>query len=214
MKTFLIILITLTTKTISLFAQTEWELQKEDEGIKVYTREVEGSKIQEYKAIAIVDGKLSSVIAVMKDINNYPEFLKNLIESRLLDANDTFQLHYLINKTPWPVTNRDGVFSSVFSQQYDTKLVKMTVKLEKEYVLENDNCVRMEEAKGFWLFYPLDTDKVEITYQMLIDPGGSIPSWVLNMFIVDTPIKDLKAIRERVKLEKYDNVKYDFLVDY
>lgn len=197
-----------------MYSQSEWELRKEDEGIKVYTRDIEGSKIQEYKAVAIVDGKLSSVIAVMKDIKNYPDFLKNLIETRLIEATDTFQLHYLINKTPWPVTNRDGVFSSVFSQRYDTKQVKMTVKLEKDYVLENKQCVRMEEAKGFWLFFPLDTDKVEITYQMLIDPGGSIPVWILNAFIVNAPIDDLKAIRERVKLEKYENVKFDFLVDY
>ncbi len=105
-------------------------------------------------------------------------------------------------------------FHQFLVNRYDTKQVKMTVKLEKDYVLENKKCVRMEEAKGFWLFYPLDTDKVEITYQMHIDPGGGIPAWILNAFIVDAPIDDLKAIRERVKLEKYENVKYDFLVDY
>ncbi|MCD4682619.1 MAG: START domain-containing protein [Bacteroidales bacterium] len=200
--------------TASIYSQGEWEIRKEEDGIKVYTRKVEGSKIQEFKAIAIMDAKLSSVIAVMKDVNNYPDFLKNLVETRLLEANDTFQMHYLINKTPWPVTDRDGIFSSVFSQYYDTKLVKMTVKFEKDYVLENDKCVRMEDATGFWLFDPLETNKVEVTYQMHIDPGGNIPSWVLNMFIVDAPIKDLKAIRERVKLEKYENIKYDFLIDY
>jgi len=71
----------------------------------------------------------------------------------------------------------------------------------------------MKEAIGFWLFDPIESDKVEITYQMHIDPGGSIPAWVLNMFIVDAPIDDLKAIRERVKMEKYENAKYDFLVE-
>ncbi len=116
MKNILTILLSIFI-AFPMYSQGEWELRKEKEGIKVYTRDVEGSKIQEYKAVAIVDGKLSSVIAVMKDIENYPDFLKNLIETRLIEANDTFQLHYLINKTPWPVTNRDGVFSSVFSQQ-------------------------------------------------------------------------------------------------
>jgi len=212
MKVFIQIVLILCIK-MSLFSQGEWELRKEKDGIKVYTREIEGSKIQEYKAIAIVDAKLSSAIAVIKDVENYPEFLENIIEAKLIESSDTTQTHYLINKTPWPVTNRDGIFRSVFSQYYDTKLVKMTVNLVKDYELENKKCVRMKEAIGFWLFDPIESDKVEITYQMHIDPGGSIPAWVLNMFIVDAPIDDLKAIRERVKMEKYENVKYDFLVE-
>jgi len=185
-----------------LNAQTDWELKKEEDGIKVYLREVEGSKIQEYKAEAILKGKVSSYIAVMKDVNSYEELYEHTKEVRLINENDTFHVHYLVTDTPWPVKDRDAVYSSTYSQHYDTKLVRIDMKIETGYVDENDDYVRMEKADGYWLFYQIEPNKVEITYQMHAEPGGSIPNWVINMFLVDTPIEDIKMLQERAKPRK------------
>ena len=198
---------------INLNAQTDWELKKEEDGIKVYLREVEGSKIQEYKAEAILKGKVSSYIAVMKDVNSYAELYEHTKEVRLINENDTFHVHYLVTDTPWPVKDRDAVYSSTYSQHYDTKLVRIDMKIETGYVDENDDYVRMEKADGYWLFYQIEPNKVEITYQMHAEPGGSIPNWVINMFLVDTPLEDIKMLQERAQLEKYSNQKFDFLIE-
>ena len=198
---------------INLNAQTDWELKKEEDGIKVYLREVEGSKIQEYKAEAILKGKVSSYIAVMKDVNSYAELYEHTKEVRLINENDTFHVHYLVTDTPWPVKDRDAVYSSTYSQHYDTKLVRIDMKIETGYEDENDDYVRMEKADGYWLFDQVEPNKVEIIYQMHAEPGGSIPNWVINMFLVDTPIEDIKMLQERAQLEKYANQKFDFLIE-
>jgi len=198
---------------VNLNAQTDWELKKEEDGIKVYLREVEGSKIQEYKAETILKGKVSSYIAVMKDVNSYAELYEHTKEVRLINENDTFHVHYLATDTPWPVKDRDAVYSSTYSQHYDTKLVRIDMKIETGYVDENDDYVRMEKADGYWLFYQIEPNKVEITYQMHAEPGGSIPNWVINMFLVDTPIEDIKMLQERAQLEKYSNQKFNFLIE-
>ena len=198
---------------INLNAQTDWELKKEEDGIKVYLREVEGSKIQEYKAEAILKGKVSSYIAVMKDVNSYAELYEHTKEVRLINENDTFHVHYLVTDTPWPVKDRDAVYSSTYSQHYDTKLVRIDMKIETGYEDENDDYVRMEKADGYWLFDQVEPNKVEIIYQMHAEPGGSIPNWVINMFLVDTPIEDIKMLQERAQLEKYSNQKFNFLIE-
>lgn len=36
---------------------------------------------------------------------------------------------------------------------------------------------------------------VNVTYQMHISPGGSIPNWLANQTVVDTPYGTLKALR-------------------
>ena len=212
MKQLIAIIIGLSS-IINLNAQTDWELKKEKDGIKVYLREVEGSKIQEYKAEAILKGKVSSYIAVMKDVNSYAELYEHTKEVRLINENDTFHVHYLATDTPWPVKDRDAVYSSTYSQYYDTKLVRIDMKIETGYVDENDDYVRMEKADGYWLFYQIEPNKVEITYQMHAEPGGSIPNWVINMFLVDTPIEDIKMLQERAQLEKYSNQKFNFLIE-
>lgn len=198
---------------ITLNAQTEWELKKEEDGIKVYLREVDGSKIQEYKAEAILKGKVSSYIAVMKDVNAYPDLYEHAKEAKLINENDTFHVHYIATNTPWPVKDRDAVYSSTYSQHYDTKLVRIDMKIETGYVEPNDDYVRMEKATGYWLFYQIEPNKVEVVYQMHAEPGGSIPNWVINMFLVDTPLEDMKMLQERAQLEKYANQHFDFLVE-
>ena len=212
MKQFIVFIIGFSS-LINLNAQADWELKKEEDGIKVYLREVEGSKIQEYKAEAILDGKVSSYIAVMKDVNSYAELYEHTKEVRLINENDTFHVHYLVTDTPWPVKDRDAVYSSTYSQHYDTKLVRIDMKIETGYEDENDDYVRMEKADGFWLFYQIEPNKVEVTYQMHAEPGGSIPNWVINMFLVDTPIEDIKMLQERAQLEKYSNQKFNFLIE-
>lgn len=213
MKELFVFIIGVISVTV-IFAQGDWELKKEKDGIKVYLRDVEGSRIQEFKAEAILDGKLSSIVAVLKDVNSYTDLYKHTKEARLLNENDTFSVYYIVTNLPWPLTDRDAVYSSTYSQQYDTKLVRIDIKLETGYMEENGDYIRMEKATGLWLLHPVDVNKVEVTYQMLADPGGKIPGWVINMFLVDTPVEDIKVLQERVKLEKYANRKFDFLVDY
>jgi hypothetical protein len=213
MKKLLAIFLSLVS-AVSLYSQGEWELKKEEDGIKVYTRDVEGSKIREYKAEAIMTGKLSNYVAVLKDVNAYTDLYKHAKEVQLIMENDTFHVHYVVTNTPWPVTDRDAVYSCTYSQHYDTKLVRVNIKMEEGYVDKNDNYVRMEKAEGFWLFYPIDANKVEVTHQMHAEPGGRIPKWIINMFLVDTPIEDIKMLQERVKLEKYANSKFEFLIEY
>ncbi|MEZ5196120.1 MAG: START domain-containing protein [Bacteroidales bacterium] len=199
--------------SISLFSQTNWELKKEEDGIKVYLREVDGSKIQEYKAEAILEGKVSNFVAVLKDVNSYKELYSHAKEVRLLHENDTFHVHYIVTDTPWPVKDRDAVYSSTYTQHYGTKTVRIDIKMEEGYINESDDYVRMENAVGFWLLNQIDPSHVDVMYQMHAEPGGSIPTWAVNMFLVDTPIEDIKMLQQRAKLAKYANQKFDFLVE-
>lgn len=195
-------------------AQDNWELQKEDDGIKVYTSPVEGSDIKAFKAEAIVEGSLSAFVAVLKDIASFPELYTSNMYSELIEQSDTFQLQYSQTKLPWPLADRDGVYANTFRQHYGHKTVTMTVDAVQNIRPDEEGFVRINQATGFWMLHPLGDNTIEVTYQMHAEPGGNLPAWVINMFLVDSPIKDLKSLRERIRLEKYANRKFDFLIDY
>jgi hypothetical protein len=207
------ILITILFFVNFCYGQSDWELKKEKDGIKVYLRDIEGSDIQEYKAEAVLEGKVSAFIAVMKDVNNYPELYDHTKEVKLIEENDTSHIHYLVTNTPWPVKDRDAVYLNTYKQFYDTKLVRVDISAVKGYMDKTDDYVRMEKAEGYWLFYQIDPDKVEVTYQMHAEPGGNIPTWVINMFLVDTPIEDIKMLQKRSRQDIYLNRKFNFLVE-
>lgn len=196
------------------YAQEEWELKKDDDGIKVYTRYIEGSDIKAFRAETVVEGKLSSLVAILKDVDTYPELFNSNERADLIEESDTSVLYYSQTAVPWPLKDRDGVYLTRFSQHYGNKEVTALVESAEGIRPENEGYVRVIKANGFWKFLPVDHNKVEVIFQMQADPGGKIPGWVVNLFLVDSPFKDLQNLRERVNLERYANHKFNFLVDY
>lgn len=206
--------ITLICSAILTRGQEDWELKKDVDGIKVYTRYAGDSDIKEFRAEAVMDGSLSSFVAVIRDIPSYPELFANNISADLLDETDTTLLYYSRTAAPWPLKDRDGVFACRFSQHYGSKAVTVEINSVEGIRPPDEKHVRITEAKGFWKFFPVEYDKVEVILQMQVDPGGNIPAWVVNMFLIDSPFKDMKNLRERVNMEQYADRKFNFLVEY
>lgn len=194
--------------------EPDWNLTKEVDGIKVYTRYIEDSEIRAFKAEANMEGKLSEFVSVFKDVDNYQELFDSNKSATLLEQNDTIQWYHSITAVPWPLKDRDGIYCFTFKQNYQNKIVTIDVTTDPDRLPENDGLVRIQKAKGQWILEPMDVNLVRVTLEMHGEPGGSIPDWVANMFVIDSPIKDFKNLRERVVLDQYKNKKYDFLVEY
>ena len=195
-------------------AQEDWELKKEEDGIKVYTKYMEGSDIKAFRVEAVMEGKLSGFVALLKDVASYSELFETNTYAEVIEATDTSLLYYSRTGVPWPLKDRDGVYRLGFSQHYGTKAVTVTVRSVEGIRPADEGYVRINSASGKWMFFPVDLNKVEVIYQMQADPGGNLPAWVINMFLVDTPLKDMKNIRERVRLPQYEGKRFEFLIEY
>ena len=42
---------------------------------------------------------------------------------------------------------------------------------------------------------PKGDNLTEVTYQVHTEPGGSVPSWLANSFVVDAPFNTLSGLR-------------------
>lgn len=54
---------------------------------------------------------------------------------------------------------------------------------------------------------PKGADKTEVTYQVLGDPGGKLPHFLVSMFTKNYGIKTIAGLRQMVKKDKLKNVK-------
>ena len=94
-----------------------WEVVKEDQHLMVYARKAAHSKIKEIKVETEVTGSLSSVIAVLRDIDAYPDWIYNLKSARQLpQATAQENFYYSEIKFPWPLSNRDYIARSQLIQ--------------------------------------------------------------------------------------------------
>ncbi len=181
----------------AVFAQKAWSLAKDADGIQVYVRDVADSPLREFRGEVQVKAKLEQVVQALREANAFRKWMPDVITSDLLKSSDTEQFHYIENKAPWPVSNRDGVYHFSYSRPADGSVV-VRVEAVPNYLPARDGRVRIPKAEGQWRVVP-NTDGVSVSYQMHASPGGSIPNWLANQTVVDTPFGTLKALRRHLQ---------------
>lgn len=177
-------------------AEATWALAKEADGIKVYVREAEGSPLKEFRGEVELPATPDRIVQVLKDAAAFRKWMPDVVVSDLLKSSDREQFHYLVNSAPWPVSSRDGVYHFTYSRAPEGTAPAITVRVEAvpSYLPAREGKVRVPKAEGQWTLSPTKTG-VSVSYQMLAEPGGSIPAWMANQAVVDSPFKTLKGLR-------------------
>jgi len=189
-----------------------WKLEKDANNIKCYTRIVQGSDFKEYKAVTEIKSTLSGLVALIEDMENAPEWIDTCIEGSVLKRLSPKEtITYSANGAPWPVDDRDAVVYNRISQEPVTKQVTIELKGKSDYIDEISDRVRIKKLTGFWQLTPKSNDRVEVHYQVHCEPGGNLPSWLVNSVVVDQPYKTLFNMKDYVQKKKYQDKNYGFI---
>ncbi len=193
--------------------QDEWDLKVEKNGIRVYSRESELSDFDEFRAITKVAQPIEVFIAVLKDIQAIPEWMFSVKSSRVLEMQgDTIQIYYTEAKAPFPFKNRDGIYFNRFHWEETSRSLTVDIELRPDYLDPNEGLVRISKGSGFWLVKEIGPGALELIFQMQVDPGGNIPAWLSNMFVVETPLHTLTELRRLMSEDRYHGKQYQFLM--
>ena len=193
----------------------EWTLVKEKKGITVHTREINGSDFLEFKGETVVEASVDTLVAILYDTPNAPVWLHECsfgmtLEEVAFEENYIFQIYNL----PFPVSNRQVILHSrlswtqegvrLDSQEVNTYCDEHQTSRCKR-VVEAD-LVNIERSRGHYIFTPLSEKRTEVIWQQHVEPGGSIPTWLVNMLVVDIPFNTLSELQTLVKDEKYSDM--------
>mgnify|MGYP002621340342 CR=1 FL=1 len=193
-STFLIVLLSVTSFS------SDWKLEKNKNGIKVYTRELANSDIKEFKAIATIDAPRLKIARVLTRAGDFMNWMPQVDDSRVLRiVSPTKRIVYYSTDMPWPTDDRDVVLDLWVESDNanQTTWIKMKENLTEKR--EVDGMVRMTNASGYYKLTSISDNKTEVHYEFQADPAGSLPAWLINMFIVDAPYDTIMALREQVK---------------
>ena len=167
--------------------------QKSD-SLSVYKKNIDGIKIPVFKATMITSVHLEGVMDAVLDANGQQEFLadSHLKESRLLDYSilDTTFLYQILDL---PI---------ISNRHYITKNYTDTIKAGEHYQMnwlidseqnqelfsdfiatksaQYKNPIFITDGLGSWELKRLNPNQTEVTYYVLIDPGGMIPDYLVS----------------------------------
>ncbi|MBT8765217.1 START domain-containing protein [Metapseudomonas boanensis] len=176
----------------------EWKLVKDEDGIKVYLSEVPGSRYKAYRGVTVMKTDIATLRRLQEDVVGSCAWIHECREQRLLKSEGAQSWTYARFNTPWPVTPRDSVLH-VTSQLGADGSVTRLLEAAPDYLPKSKGFVRVNRVDGLWKLVPKGVGEVEVTYQAHTEPGGSVPSWLANSFVVDAPFNTLKAMRERAE---------------
>ncbi|MCF8275147.1 MAG: hypothetical protein K9J17_00315 [Flavobacteriales bacterium] len=188
-----------------------WELKKDKDGIKLFTRHEEGYSLKAVRAETVFSAPLETCIAVLRDIDHLNELFPDCEKVVKVKQDESSQTHYLQLKAPWPVTDRDGAFGLEYSYNAAEKTVTIEAKMVPGAYPEQSGIVRLNKGTGTWKFKRIDATHTSLEYYYLGDPGGSIPAWVANSVIEESPFRMLTNFHKLVKLERYQGKKFAFI---
>jgi ribosome-associated toxin RatA of RatAB toxin-antitoxin module len=204
MKRTLTILLALLLNLTMFATGDEWELEKDKDSIKIWTRETEGSNIKSFKAITTINATVAQLSAVLNDIESYPQWMADVETTKILEEIGEYERYYYFEvDAPWPVSNRDNIVHFLLQKDLETNEAIITVTGHPDYIPEKKGVVRIPVSLGTWKFIPIGENECQIIFEYTAETGGNLPTWVVNLFIVEGPFETLGNLKEFVKKDKY-----------
>ena len=183
------------TFNFSTFEENNWKLSLDKDDIVIYTRSVVSSNFNEFLAEAKMIGSIDLFRSVLLDIEKYPDWMPDCKAVEIIEqvSQDDVTYHMRL-KVPFPFANRDVV------QQLKLKgsegILEIDIVNHPRKVKELKNYIRMPQASGKWTVKEISDDMISIRFQYFADPGGDIPAWLVNSFIVKNPHITLLEIKK------------------
>jgi len=201
MKKIILLPIFLSLSFYTTMAQGKWELKKNENGIEVYTRKAASGNLKELRVICELEATREQLISTLKDIDNYNIWVYSNKKSVILKTEEPDKIIYYTQcHMPWPLKDRDLIVELNINASPD--ILNVVVKGLPDYIPKNDSYVRVPYSLAVWKVTDGPDNKLKVDYTFSVDPGGSVPSWLVNATLPIGPYNSFMKLREVLKRTK------------
>ena len=173
-----------------------WEFIKEKDGIRIYTRKEANSSLKSYKGEAYLHTKLEKVYELIGNPKNVDWWADDISEIKiLLYEKGKHVQYYLVYDVSWPITDRDLAVDAFITTDPVTGVRIVEARPLANVVPERKDRVRIKKYWQNWTITPMPDGTIHVVLEGFVDPEGSIPAWLYNMVITDTPLKVITSVK-------------------
>jgi len=185
----------------SASAQEKWELKKNKNSVKVWTKDAPGWTLKQYRGACLINANVDSVYNFVIDWDKRTSWYSdNTICKVLHKSGSTEFIVYYVFAAPWPVDDREIISKSMCIKEADGSYLIRSSALPN-YIPRNEDYVRIEKSIGFWKIRQLDENTTEVILEGKSNTGGEVPEWLANMFVEDNPFKSLTNLKEHFEVQ-------------
>ena|ERR1700677_4221700 len=180
--------------------KNEWTLKREKDGIDIYSRTSDYSKFNDIRVDMDLTGTVEQLAAILRDVSNYTNWVYATRSSTMVrKVSENEVIYYAEVGTPWPAANRDYYADMKITFNPPNHSMNVLSVGMKDYQPEKKDLVRVPMSRGFWAVTTQSDRKIHLQYILEIDPGGSIPAWILNSFVTKAPIETFSRLKKKME---------------
>tara|TARA_Y100000996_G_C22477303_1_gene624724 strand:- start:347 stop:1042 length:696 start_codon:yes stop_codon:yes gene_type:complete len=192
----------------ALYNNDEWELLDTDNGLSVFTKNVNDKNLKAVMVKKELELPKEVLQNVIMDVDNYKKFLRNSESFISLQIKKTTNFvdgyQFIPIEIPF-FDNREYIFRmtpSGFKKEDSTSIIHWFLLDKDPFFLDNDerSATYLDYGAGLWTAEEKGEDKILFSYRIYMDPGGSLPDFLIDMINKTSVINIFKdAISEAQK---------------
>ena len=187
--------------SLSLHAQTGesgWELKREDNGITVYSRNLDNSPFDEFKATTVVYNiPIDSVYALLCNDQRMAANDPNVRTTEVLQQVSPKEYYLrMVMHMPFFLKDRDVIYR--VNQRTTSKGYIIEGQSIPDFIPAKEGIVRMGAGRTLTYLTQREDGGVEIIISGKIDLAGDAPERVVNKGVVDSTYDRLSYIRSQI----------------
>ena len=204
--------------------QKDVDVRLKEGEIIAHSEDVAGTRVKKGTVTGVINVPPEVVWQVITDNNNFRKFMPRTIESLIVTEENVAkilkmnpqkpsQIKKLLNTKassperyrslgkkrvvyfyslldfPWPVSNR----------WYIIKINRDETRMKEHIYIDSWDLEigNLKTNQGFWQLEPFGEGDTKATYQLLIDPGGRIPKFFIDMGTRTTMPDVIRAVRKQ-----------------
>lgn len=177
----------------------KWEKVHEKDGIAVFRSTAPGTSVLAFKGEGRVAAPLLKVAHVIIDPARGTEWVDSLAESRKIRAVTPFEfLEYDRFSMPLFVKDRDLVTRVTVEPDVSARRVAIRfASIEDAATPATPRCVRAKLVRSVFELQEEGPATTLVKAEILCDPRGSLPKWLVNYFQKSWPVATLKGLRRQ-----------------
>lgn len=182
------------------FPQKDWTLVNNENWIQIYKADMPNSSYKRIKVECTIDGTIDKLVRILNDVNNYKNWIYNTKTAYIIkriNANEYY--YYTETCLPWPMQNRDVVVHIKLFRDNVNNTLNIVAFGEPDYLPLVNGKVRVPRSANTWQVTVPEPNKLHIVYVFEADPGGHIPSWLVNTFVNKGPYESFKKLAQTLK---------------
>jgi hypothetical protein len=199
MRAFFICLLYLPT-FVPASDKNDWTLKREKDGIDIYSRPSNCSKVNDIRVDMDLTGTVEQLAAIIRDIDGYSGWVYSTRTATMIKkVSENEVIYYAEVGTPWPAANRDYYADLKITLNPANHSMNVVSVGMKDYQPEKKDFVRVPMSRGSWTVTTQSARKIHLQYILQIDPGGSIPAWILNSFVAKAPLETFSNLKKKME---------------